>query len=204
MPTQGLAFTNHPGVVDYKGHTHLFYHNGALSGGGSFTSSVCVDELKFKADGSIPPIDMTKDGPPPAATLDPCQRTEAETVAWESGIETEPSSASGMAVCDIDDGDLIEIRNVDFGPRSPHSFRASIAADQAGGIIAVHLDSATGPVIATLRVDATGGERIWKTLTMPVTEATRVHDLFFVFGHVTGTAPFRFDWWQFDRSPSRL
>ena len=29
----GGAFTNHPGVIDYKGKSYLFYHNGALPGG---------------------------------------------------------------------------------------------------------------------------------------------------------------------------
>ncbi len=37
MPTQGGSFTNHPGVVDFKGKTYLFYHNGGLPGGGGFT-----------------------------------------------------------------------------------------------------------------------------------------------------------------------
>ena len=35
MPTEGRSFTNHPGMVDYKGNTYLFYHNGALPGGGA-------------------------------------------------------------------------------------------------------------------------------------------------------------------------
>ena len=30
IPTQGKSFTDHPGIVDYKGKTYLFYHNGAL------------------------------------------------------------------------------------------------------------------------------------------------------------------------------
>ena len=63
MPTQGGSFTNHPGVVDYKGKTYLFYHNGALPGGGGFTRSVAVDELKFNPDGSVVPLNMTNDGP---------------------------------------------------------------------------------------------------------------------------------------------
>ena len=28
MPTEGRSFTNHPGIVDYKGNTYLFYHSG--------------------------------------------------------------------------------------------------------------------------------------------------------------------------------
>ncbi|MBN2196752.1 MAG: glycoside hydrolase family 43 protein, partial [Polyangiaceae bacterium] len=55
--------TNHPGVVDYKGHSYLFYHNGALPGGGSFKRSVCVEEFTYGADGSIPALTMSAEGP---------------------------------------------------------------------------------------------------------------------------------------------
>lgn len=33
MPTQGGSFTNHPGIIDFKGRSYFFYHNGALPGG---------------------------------------------------------------------------------------------------------------------------------------------------------------------------
>lgn len=46
-------FTNHPGVVDFKGHSYLFYHTGQLPGGHLFHRSVCVAEFKYNDDGSI-------------------------------------------------------------------------------------------------------------------------------------------------------
>ena len=49
MPTEGGSFTNHPGIVDYKGATYLFYHNGALPGGGGFTRSVCVQKAELNS-----------------------------------------------------------------------------------------------------------------------------------------------------------
>jgi arabinoxylan arabinofuranohydrolase len=197
MPTQGGSFTNHPGVVDYKGRTYLFYHNGALPGGGGFTRSVCVDELTFNPDGSITAFDMTKEGPPPVATLDPYVRNEAETIAWESGIETEPCGQGGMAVTEIGETDYIQVRNVDFGKKGAGRLLASVAAEKAGGTIAVHLDNVTGPQIATLAIEATGGANVWKRLETPVAGASGVHDLFFVFGTREGTT-FKFDWWKFE------
>ena len=62
MSPEGGVFTNHPGVIDFRGKTYLFYHNGDLPGGGGFTRSVCVDELKFNKDGSIPEMKMNKEG----------------------------------------------------------------------------------------------------------------------------------------------
>ena len=49
------AFTNHPGVCDFKGNSYLFYHNQALSGDG-YKRSVCVEQFTYKSDGSIPQI----------------------------------------------------------------------------------------------------------------------------------------------------
>lgn len=60
------SFTIHPGVVDFKGHTYLFYHNGKLDRDGqkgqSLRRSVCVDELFFNEDGTIKEVVQTKEG----------------------------------------------------------------------------------------------------------------------------------------------
>jgi hypothetical protein len=201
MPTQGhgAAFTNHPGVVDYKGKTYLFYHNADLPGGGGFHRSVCVDELRFNPDGSVVQMDMTKEGPAPVAKLDPYQRVEAETIAWESGVETEPAGdqVGNLAVHDIDDGDYIEVKNVDFGSAGARSFAASMASETKEGVVELHLDKIDGPLIGTLPAIATGGQ--WKTETTEVTGATGVHDLFFVFKGGPKGDLLKMDWWKFDQ-----
>ncbi len=56
MTEEGGTFTNHPGVVDFKGHSYLFYHTGELPGGSLFHRSVCVAEFKYNSDGSIDTI----------------------------------------------------------------------------------------------------------------------------------------------------
>ncbi len=204
MPTQGGSFTNHPGIIDFKGHSYLFYHNGALPGGGGFTRSVCIEEFKYNPDGTIPPLNMTTAGTVALSNLDPYVRTEAETIAWESGIETQPCSQGGMNVYDINNGDYTRVKNVDLGTTGAATFTASVASDtRAGasrsGAIELHLDSADGPLVATLPVSYTGGPNNWKTATTNVSGANGVHDLFFVFrGEPTGDL-FKFDYWQFAR-----
>src|SRR5687767_7761147 len=112
MPTQGSSFTNHAGVIDFNGGSYFFYHNGALPGGGGFTRSVAVERFTYGSDGSIPTITMTTAGPPQIATLDPYVRQEAETVAFSSGIETEPASEGGMNVGFLSAGDWIKVKGV--------------------------------------------------------------------------------------------
>ena len=60
---QGGTFSNHPGVIDYKGKSYFFYHNGRLPGGGEFTRSVVVEEFEYNEDGTFPTITMSSEGP---------------------------------------------------------------------------------------------------------------------------------------------
>jgi beta-xylosidase len=57
------SFTIHPGVIDYKGRSYLFYHNSTLSldGYGPATGrrSVCVDELHYNKGGSMQTVSQT-------------------------------------------------------------------------------------------------------------------------------------------------
>jgi arabinoxylan arabinofuranohydrolase len=134
MPTQGASFTNHPGVCDYKGNSYFFYHNGALPGGGGYHRSVCVEQFKYNADGTIPTMNMTTAGPPQIGNLNPYVATEAETTCWESGVETEKCSEGGMDVCNIENGDYIKVKGVDFGSGAT-SFDARVASANSGGNI---------------------------------------------------------------------
>jgi hypothetical protein len=194
------AFTNHPGVVDYKGKTYLFYHNADLPGGDGFKRSVCVEELKFNSDGSVPMVQPTKEGPAPVATLDPYKRVEAETIAWSSGVKIEPSSAGGQNLRDIHDGDYIQLRNVDFGATGARAFRASLSStakvkEDTGAKIEIRLGKVDGQLIGTLPVSGTGGE--WKPQVARISGASGVHDLVFVFRGAGGEELFKFDYWQF-------
>jgi arabinoxylan arabinofuranohydrolase len=57
-----LAFTNHAGVIDFKGNSYLFYHDQALSKGQGFKRSVSIEQFAYNADGSIPVVVPTKEG----------------------------------------------------------------------------------------------------------------------------------------------
>jgi arabinoxylan arabinofuranohydrolase len=58
----GLAFTNHPGVVDYKGNSYFFYHDQKLPGGGGFNRSVSVEQFEYNPNGTFPTIVPTREG----------------------------------------------------------------------------------------------------------------------------------------------
>ncbi|XXY65353.1 glycoside hydrolase family 43 protein [Sorangium sp. So ce291] len=195
MPTEGGSFTNHPGIIDFKDKSYFFYHNGALPGGDGYHRSVAVEEFTYNADGTIPTITMSEEGPPGAGTLDPYVMTEAETIAWESGVETEACSEGGVNVTSIEDGDYIKVKGVDFGPGAG-SFDARVASATSGGRIELRLDSATGTLVGTCMVEGTGGPQTWATTSCAVDGATGNHDLYLKF--TGGNGPlFNFNWWKF-------
>ncbi|WP_405143132.1 family 43 glycosylhydrolase [Sphaerisporangium sp. NBC_01403] len=196
MPTQGSSFTNHPGVIDYNGGSYFFYHNGALPGGGGFTRSVAVEKFAYNADGTIPTINMTTTGAPQVGTLNPYLRQEAETIAWESGVETEPSSEGGMNVGWIENGDYVKVKGVAFGSGAA-SFSARVASATSGGRIELRLDGVNGALVGTCTVAGTGGWQTWTTVTCPVNGAMGTHDLYFKYTGGSGTL-FNVNWWQFN------
>ncbi len=196
MPTQGGSFTNHPGVCDYKENSYFFYHNGALPGGGGFTRSVCVEQFKYNEDGTIPTINMTKVGAPQIGTLNPYDTVQAETICWESGVETEKCDEGGMNVCDIENGDYIKIKGVDFG-KGAKSFKARVASETKGGNIEIRLDSPSGTLVGSCAVSGTGGWQNWVISSCSVKGAAGVRDLYLVFTGGNGKL-FNFDWWQFN------
>ncbi|MEK5253530.1 family 43 glycosylhydrolase [Paenibacillus sp. FSL F4-0125] len=197
MSTQGKSFTNHPGVIDFKGHSYFFYHNGALPGGGGFTRSVAVEEFNYNPDGTFPVINMTTQGPAALMRLNPYVRNEAETIAWASGIKTEPSNQGGMNVYHIDNGDYIKIKNVDFGSTGAGLFSANVSSASNGGTLELHLDSTEGTLIGTLPISNTGGDQVWQKKTTNISGASEVHDVYLVFkGEATGNL-FKIDYWQF-------
>jgi arabinoxylan arabinofuranohydrolase len=195
----GLAFTNHPGVVDYKGNSYLFYHNEELPGGGGFNRSVCVEQFEFNPDGSFPAIIPTREGIIKSVdNLDPYIRVEAETIAWSEGVTIDYSDKTGVFVTNINEGDYIKVRSVDFG-RGAKKFQAALASESGGGSIEIRTGGVNGKLLGTLTVENTGGWQKWAVQGCKVKKAKGIHDLYFVFKGEEGNL-FNFDWWSFENS----
>ena len=192
----GHAFTNHSGVIDFKGHSYFFYHTQELAGGGGYKRSVAVEEFTYKADGTFPTINKTAGGvTQSAAPLNPYQRVEGETIAWAPNVEVEDCSEGGRDVTGIENNDSIKVESVNFLTGAV-SFSARVASAGAGGSIELHLDSATGSLLGTCAVPSTGGAQKWQTVTCTVSGATGTKDLVLVFKGGSGSL-FNLDSWQF-------
>ena len=202
MPQEGLtraapctSWTNHPGLVDFKGKHYFVYHNAGLPGGSGFQRSTCIEEFEFNDDGTIPELHMTLEGPKQIGTLSPYDTIQAETICWSSGVKTETCSEGGLDVCKIENNDYIKVKGVDF-KSGARKFEARVASGSGGGSIELHIDSIDGQKVGTCNITGSGGWQSWTTKSCEVTDAKGVHDLYFKFTGGNGSL-FNFNWWKF-------
>ena len=207
---------NHPGIVDYKGHSYVFGQNYDLMHLETFVHherrSVSATEIIYNADGTIQEVPYWLDQQPMKQLhwLNPYQRVEAETMAWGYGLKSAkmgientgvvadmPTSTGkkNMYIFDIDNGEYIKLRGVDFG-KGAKQFNITAAAT-GGCTISLRLDSADGPVVGTVTIGKTGSVEKYRTFSGKVKNATGVHDLYICFDKATGDV--RLDWWQFKK-----
>jgi hypothetical protein len=208
---------NHPGICDFKGHSYVFGQNYDLMHLDTFTHherrSVSAAEITYNADGTIREVPYWLDQEPleQLCWLNPYDRVEAETMAWGYGLKSAKmgiantgvvadmpfsTGKKNMYVYDIDDGELIKLRGVDFGTAGASRF--SIAAATTGTCtITLRLDSRQGPVIGQVLIARKGSGDSFRTFTTKVGKATGVHDLYLCFSGTTGDT--RLDWWTFKK-----
>jgi len=212
---------NHPGIVDYKGHSYCFGQNYDLMHLETFQHherrSVSVAEIHYRADGTIEEVPYWLDQQPVKQLqwLNPYQRVEAETMAWGYGLKSakmgientgvvkdmpESTGRRNMYVTDIDNGEYIRLRGVDFGETGAKKF--SIAAAATGtATITLRLDGVDGPVVGTLTIKGTGSVDKYKTFTTKVANCKSANgscpDLYLCFDRAEGDV--RLDYWFFGR-----
>jgi hypothetical protein len=206
---------NHPGICDFKGHSYVFGQNYDLMHLETFQHherrSVSAQEITYNADGTIQELPYWLDQKPLQQLhwLNPYRRVEAETMNWGFGLKSAkmgientgvvkdmPASTGkkNMYVFDLNDGEYIRLRGVDFGSKGAKQFSITAAA-QGTATVTLRLGSQDGPVIGTAVISNTGSVEKYRSFTTKVKGATGVHDLYLCFSKTSGDV--RLDCWQF-------
>jgi hypothetical protein len=198
MPTQGGSFTNHPGIIDFKGRPYFFYHNAALPGGSGFTRSVCVEEVRFNKDGSIVQMNMTEGIKKSLSPLNPYVKTEAETIAWSEGVKSMKDNESGVFITAKYNDAFTKVREVDFGKKGASKFTTRIGTTHRENVaMEIRLDTKDGALLGTVNVPMTTANDKWTLKTIDVKNVSGIHDLYFVFKGQAKTDILYFDYWEF-------
>jgi hypothetical protein len=106
----------------------------------------------------------------------------------------ESTGKKNMYIYDLNDGEYIRLRGVDFGEKGAKQF-AITAAATGTATITLRLDSPKGDAIGTAVISKTGSVEKYKPFTAKVKNATGVHDLYICFDKTQGDV--RLDWWTF-------
>jgi arabinoxylan arabinofuranohydrolase len=189
---------NHHSILEFNGQWYVFYHNRAISnerGASSFQRSINVDRLFYNADGTIQQVANGPAGVPKLKNVDPFVINEAETIDNEQGIETEGPPTGTRNLAFIDNGDWVQVSNVDFGAGAGR-FEARVASAANGGNIQIVLDNLANAPVGTLSVGNTGGWQNWQTVSGPISTVTGLHNVYLRFTGGSG-ALLNFDWWRF-------
>jgi arabinoxylan arabinofuranohydrolase len=148
--------------------------------------------VTINPDGTIAPITATYRGVGQLYTVDAQERIEAESIAWDSGIQDAYVGSSGVRVLpvgsdttgqqkltNIHNGEWTSVARVDFGSDEAGGATA-ISADvlpKAGGQVEVRLDSPDTSVAAnlvgtlTIPASSAGGWTTVRTLRMSLWSA---------------------------------
>ncbi len=196
---------NHPGIIDYKGKSYCFGLNYDIfrleTSRHAERRSVSVAEMTYNEDGTIQELPYFQDCRlEQAGTFNPFRRVEAETMAWGYGLKTTRENPSGpwnptLFVTDIDDGEYILVKGVDFG-NGASVLEASCSAHLYGGRIEVRLDAPDGWIAGIINVPNTKFK--YETFGTGLTKCKGVHDVYFVFKSTSMQKKnlFNFDWWE--------
>lgn len=190
---------NHHAMFEFKGKWYMTYHARVLQNAkgqkGDYRSSH-VDYVNVNTQtGSITRSSGSAKGVDQVGYLDPFEKTEAETMAWMGGIETE-YGGSNMLVTKIDKGDWTGVAGVNFG-QGATVFTACVKSTTNGAIKIVK-GKPDGEVVGYLAVPNTNGQL--KEVTTTLSKAiSGVTDLFFVY-----SGGFEFDYWMFKKADVTL
>ena len=184
---------NHPGIIDYKGASYIFGLNYDLMHLETFVHherrSVSAARMYYEPDGSIRKVPYWLDNVlEQIEPFDPYRRVEAETMAWGYGLKTRVDAERGIVLNNIDAGESLLVKGVDFGARGARTLTVCVNAPSAAGM-EVHLDSPDGPLAGTVAIRPGKG---WTQQNGRLSGAKGVHDLYFVFT----AGGFEWDWWR--------
>jgi hypothetical protein len=201
MPVSATnSFTNHCGVVDFKGRSYLFYHTGWRNegnGGGGFTRSIAVQDLSWNPDGSLPLMQPSRKGVAPVGTLNPYQRVAGATYNNAVGVTTGGDERVGVYASMSHTNDSLSVALVDFGEEGAQSISMTLSDLRNLSRINVFVADDAPYRIATIVVPQTGDHAQRETVTVNLNRRlTGVHRIRFV--HFSSYETRLYDW-QFHR-----
>ncbi len=186
----GVGGNNHHATFVYEGKSYFIYHAQTVSkalGIEKGYRSTHIDKIDMNSDGTIKSIKGTYTGIPQLRGINPYERIDAETIAWNSGVKAAACKEPGklfddynMVLTDLQDGDWTSVSQLEFGDKGTAQFEV-YAASKKGGKIEIRLESPQGKLVGTVDVPATRGNDTYQKVSCEVENITGTQNVFLVF-----------------------
>ena len=188
------CWTEHHSIVQYQGQWYLFYHDKQLSPNFDKNRSVRIDYLHFNDDGTIQKVIPTLRG---VGIVDAKSKIQIDRYS-----DISPAGASvsflnpantfeGWKISFNEPNAWVRFDKVDFGHGKLKSVSVR-AASATGGTVQIRLDSANGPLLATVKVGKGSNWAVVKSKASKVPAG--IHDLIV---SPAGGRPIDLDWISF-------
>lgn len=192
---------NHPGIMDYKGKSYVFGLNYDLLKLETNTHyerrSVSVAEMHYNEDGTIQEVPYWADTKlEQIGTFNPFRKVEAETMAWGYGLKTTPNADKSFSVVDVNNGEYICVRGVDFGKNKARRFEVS-ALPLEGGNLKIRLDAPDGKIVGNVNIPQGNEISKYELYSCEVNAVSGIHDLYLSFEGENNKDLFELDYWKF-------
>lgn len=192
---------NHPGIMDYKGKSYVFGLNYDLLKLETNTHyerrSVSVAEMHYNEDGTIQEVPYWADTKlEQIGTFNPFRKVEAETMAWGYGLKTVPNSKNSLSVVDVNNGEYICVRGVDFGKNKARRLEIS-ALPLEGGNLKIRLDAPDGKIVGNVNIPQGNETSKYELYSCEVNAVSGIHDLYLSFEGENNKDLFELDYWKF-------
>lgn len=192
---------NHPGIMDYKGKSYVFGLNYDLLKLETNTHyerrSVSVAEMHYNEDGTIQEVPYWADTKlEQIGTFNPFSKVEAETMAWGYGLKTAPNADKSLSVVDVNNGEYICVRGVNFGKNKARRFEVS-ALPLEGGNLKIRLDAPDGKIVGNVNIPQGNETSKYELYSCEVNAVSGIHDLYLSFEGENNKDLFELDYWKF-------
>lgn len=192
---------NHPGIMDYKGKSYVFRLNYDLLKLETNTHyerrSVSVAEMHYNEDGTIQEVPYWADTKlEQIGTFNPFRKVEAETMAWGYGLKTAPNADKSLSVVDVNNGEYICVRGVNFGKNKARRFEVS-ALPLEGGNLKIRLDAPDGKIVGNVNIPQGNETSKYELYSCEVNAVSGIHDLYLSFEGENNKDLFELDYWKF-------
>jgi hypothetical protein len=192
---------NHPGIMDYKGKSYVFGLNYDLLKLETNTHyerrSVSVAEMHYNEDGTIQEVPYWADTKlEQIGTFNPFRKVEAETMAWGYGLKTAPNADKSLSVVDVNNGEYICVRGVNFGKNKARRFEVS-ALPLEGGNLKIRLDAPDGKIVGNVNIPQGNEISKYELYSCEVNAVSGIHDLYLSFEGENNKDLFELDYWKF-------